>query len=114
MNPNRIKLFNVARKALFQRAQLQRSVGQARSALTPEALKRRAKRKAAARLDDALAASEDRLRRYALPLGLTALAGLTFAFRRPIANAATYLLDRFGGQPDSSPTNSPETDDEPV
>jgi hypothetical protein len=91
MNPNRLRLMNAVRKALFQRRKVQRAAETAQANFAPTALKRRATREVIRRVDDTASAAEGVLRTYALPLGAAALAGLAFAFRRPLGHAATIL-----------------------
>jgi hypothetical protein len=118
MNPKKVHLLNAARKALFQRAQLGRTLGGARQELAPGALKKRAARKVNDRIDTSVASAEASLRKYRLPLGLAALAGLAFAFRRPIKDAAdrfAHFLERQNADAASAPSpTSPEQDDEPI
>jgi hypothetical protein len=118
MSPKKVHLLNAARKALFQRAKLGRSFAGARNEFAPSALKGRAKRHVAARVDDGVAAAEVTLKKYRLPLGLAALAGLAFAFRRPLLDAADKVagfLERQNADAASAPSPSiPEHDDEPV
>lgn len=118
MNPKKVHLLNTARKALFQRAKLGRSLGGARSEFAPTALKNRAKKQIAAKVDDGVAAAEATLKKYRLPLGLAAVAGLAFAFRRPLKDAAdrvAHFLERQNADAASAPSPElPEQDDEPV
>jgi hypothetical protein len=118
MNPKKVQLLNAARKALFQRARLTRTLGGARSEFAPLALKNRAKKKVEAKVDDGVAAAEATLKKYRLPLGLAAVAGLAFAFRRPLLAAADKVSDFLEQQnADAASTPSPkmpEQDDEPV
>lgn len=118
MSPKKIHLLNTARKALFQRAQLGRTLGGARQEFAPTALKRRARKQVTNAVDNGVAAAETTLRKYRLPLGLAALAGLAFAFRRPITEAATKVadfLERQNADAASAPSpDLPEHDDEPV
>jgi hypothetical protein len=94
MNPNRLRLMNAARKALFQRRKVQRSAETAQTNFTPTALKRRATREVIRRVDDAASSAEGMLRTYAVPLGAAALAGLAFAFRRPLGHAASVISEQ--------------------
>jgi hypothetical protein len=119
MNTRRIRLINAARKALFQRAQLKRSAHGVRENFAPQALKLRAKKKVTRRVDAAVDSAEKGLRKYALPLGLTALAGLAFAFRRPLIEAGTALAEQadkaakaLGERFNEYRIPSPPTDDE--
>jgi hypothetical protein len=119
MNTRRVRLINAARKALFQRAQLKRSANGARQNFAPQALKQRAKKKVTRRVDAAVEGAERGLRKYALPLGLTALAGLAFAFRRPLIEAGTALAEQadkaakaLGERFDEYRNSPPPTDDE--
>lgn len=118
MSPKKIHLLNTARKALFQRAKLGRTLGGARQEFAPTALKDRARKQVAAKVDNGIAAAEAGLRKYRLPLGLAAVAGLAFAFRRPIMDAAdriAYFLEQQNADAASAPSpQSPEQDDEPV
>ncbi|NJS14576.1 MAG: hypothetical protein HC788_08180 [Sphingopyxis sp.] len=83
MSPQKLHLINLARKALFQRAKLKRSVGGARSNFAPAALKDRAQQRVAEKVGAGAAGAEAALRKYSLPLGIAAGTGLLFAFRRP-------------------------------
>lgn len=127
MNANRVRLINAARKALFQRAQLKRSAESARSNFAPLALKQRAKTKALRQVETAMESAESGLRKYSLPIGIAALAGLAFAFRRPLGTAASVvaaeadkaikaLTDHFAETTAPTPPNQPamEQPDEPV
>jgi hypothetical protein len=118
MNPKKIHLLNAARKALFQRAQLGRTLGGARQEFAPKALKQRAAKNVNDRIDSGVAAAESTLRKYRLPLGMAALAGLAFAFRRPIVDAAGKVadfLERQNADAASAPSpDLPEQNDEPV
>lgn len=118
MSPKKVHLLNAARKALFQRAQLGRTLGGARQEFAPDALKRRAAKKVNDRIDSGVAAAEASLRKYRWPLGLAALAGLAFAFRRPIADAVNNVgdfLEGLNADAASAPSpEPPEQDDEPV
>lgn len=114
MKPHQVRLMNAARKALFQRAQLGRSAATARGQLAPKALQSRAKARVNRRVDAALNQSEAVLRKYALPLGITAIAGLALAFRRPLMDAAQRVGDQLRRLPPFSPPPPPEHDDEPV
>jgi hypothetical protein len=118
MNPKKVHLLNIARKALFQRAQLARTLGGARQQFAPTALKQRARKQVKKTVDGGVAAAEVGLRKYRLPLGLAALAGLAFAFRRPLAEATAKVanfLERQNADAASAPSpDFPEHDDEPV
>ena len=118
MNPKKVHLLNAARKALFQRARLGRSLGGARQEFAPDALKRRAAKKVNDRIDSSVAAVEAGLRKHRVPLALGALAGLAFAFRRPLMEAADKVadfLERQNADAASAPSPQPlEQDDEPV
>lgn len=93
MNPHRVRLINAARKALFQRAQIRRSSEDAKANFAPNALKKRVTSNVVRGVDDAVAGAERGLRRYSLPLGVAALAGLAYAFRRPLGDAAHAVAD---------------------
>lgn len=118
MNPKKVQLLNAARRALFQRAQLSRTLGGARQQFAPDALKRRAAKKVNDRIDSGVAAAEAGLRKHRVPLALAALAGLAFAFRRPLKDAADKVadfLERQNADAASAPSPEPtEQDDEPV
>lgn len=118
MNPKKVHLLNAARKALFQRARLGRSIGSARQEFAPDALKGRARKKVSKAIDSSVAAAETSLRKYRVPLGLAAIAGLAFAFRRPLTDAATRIgdfLERQNADAASAPfPEPPEHEDEPV
>ena len=120
MNPKKVHLLNAARKALFQRAQLGRTLGGARQEFAPTALKQRARKQISKTVDSGVATAEAAMRKYRLPLGLAAIAGLAFAFRRPLADAAGRIgdfLERQNADAASAPSPSPEhpeQDDEPV
>ncbi len=118
MNPKKVHLLNAARKALFQRAQLGRSLGGARQEFAPGALKRRAAKTVNARIDSSVAAVEAGLRKHRVPLALGALAGLAFAFRRPLKDAADRVanfLERQNADAASAPSPElSEQDDESV
>ena len=94
MNANRLRLINAARKALFQRAQVERSVLAVRNNFAPQALKQRATRQVIRSVDDTASAAQAALRSYRVPLAVVALAGLAFAFRRPLATAAQVVADQ--------------------
>lgn len=93
MNAKHLALANAARKALFQRTQLLRSADAARGNFAPQALKQRATDSAVRVLDDTVDSAQAALRHYAVPLGLVAVAGLAFAFRRPLGAAAQQAAD---------------------
>lgn len=114
MTPGRIRLTNVARKALFQRARLRRSADSAKNNFAPGALQDRAKTKVNRKIDATLDQGEQLLRTYAVPLGIAAVAGLAFAFRRPLAALADQLAEQFMPASDPSLDSAPEPDDEPV
>jgi hypothetical protein len=117
MNRHRLHLLNNARRALLQRGALRRSSAAARANLSPDALKQRAKRHVADKVERGTAATEAGLRKYAVPLGAVAAAGLLFAFRRPLADAidaALNLLERQNADAATAETNpaEPEQDHE--
>lgn len=118
MNPKKVLLLNAARKALFQRAQLGRSIGGARQEFAPDALKQRARKEVYKTVDSGISAAEAGLRKHRVPLGLAAIAGLAFAFRCPLADAANRIadfLERQNADAASAPSpETPEHDDEPV
>ena len=124
MNSRKLHLLSAARKALFQRAQLERTITGARINITPDALKQRAKRRISEKFDTSTAAAEAGLRKYSLPLGLVAGVGLLFAFRRPLGQAVDAVMDMLERQnadtaedaPDFHHPDQPQTehDDEPV
>lgn len=93
MNANRIRLINAARKALFQRAQLKRSTQNMRSNFAPSALKQRAKSTAQRKVETVMESAERSLRKYSVPVGIAALAGLALAFRRPLGEAANMIAN---------------------
>lgn len=128
MNAKRIRLINAARKALFQRTQVTRSARDAKANFAPQALKTRAQKQISRGVEDVVDSAERELRRYTVPLGLAALAGLAFAFRRPLAgvaqvvsdqvsDAATALTEHFASlshEAPVSPLDNKDHDHEPV
>lgn len=94
MNIHRVRLINAARKALFQRAQLKRSAENVRSNFAPQALKNRARSKARRKMETVVQGAEQGLRKYSVPIGIAALAGLAFAFRRPLGEAGAVIAEK--------------------
>ena len=115
MNRNRLRLMNAMRTALFQRNKVQRSARTAQANFAPQALQRRARDNAARQIDEAAIIAGAVLRDYAVPLGLAAMAGLAFVFRRPLLTAADAVAERLRStNAPSPPSPTPEHDDEPI
>lgn len=91
MNDKRIKLDNALHRAMLQRSALKRKLGIAGQELTPGALVRRGKMRVGEKVDDAAAATRQQLKRYSVPLGIAAIAGIGYALRRPIQAVAPQL-----------------------
>lgn len=84
MPRTRNRLINAARRAMIQRAELQRKLGAAGQAFRPKALYNRGKYRVDAKIDDTAHAIQKQFKDNRLPIAIAAAAGLAWLFREPI------------------------------
>lgn len=94
MNDRREWLISARAAADRKRARLSAQADRAKQAMTPATWKERALSSAQARGERAAHSAGDALRRYRWPLAGTALVGLAYVFRRPLARGVNDALDR--------------------
>ncbi len=91
MRPSRTRLINATRRAMIQRAELQRKLGIAGEALKPGSLLDRGKYRVGAAVDDTANAARKQFNDNRLPIALAAVAGIAWLFREPIKEHAPKL-----------------------
>lgn len=91
MRPSRTRLINAARRAMIQRAELQRKLGIAGEAFKPKSLLDRGKYRVGAVVDDTAHAARKQFKDNRLPIALAAVAGVAWLFREPIREHAPKL-----------------------
>lgn len=91
MRPSRTRLINAARRAMIQRAELQRKLGIAGEAFKPGSLLDRGKYRVGAAVDDTTHAARKQFKNNRLPIALAAVAGVAWLLREPIKEHAPRL-----------------------
>lgn len=91
MRPSRTRLINAARRAMIQRAELQRKLGVAGEAFKPKSLLNRGKYRVGAVVDDTAHVARQQFKDNRLPIALAAAAGIAWLFREPIKEHAPKL-----------------------
>jgi hypothetical protein len=91
MRPSRTRLINAARRAMIQRAELQRKLGIAGEAFKPSSLLDRGKYRVGAAVDDTAHAARKQFKDNRLPIALAAVAGIAWLLREPIREHAPRL-----------------------
>ena len=91
MRPSRTRLINAARRAMIQRAELQRKLGIAGEAFKPGSLLDRGKYRVGAAVDDTAHAARKQFKDNRLPIVLAAVAGVAWLLREPIKEHAPRL-----------------------
>jgi hypothetical protein len=84
MRPSRTRLINAARRAMIQRAELQRKLGIAGEAFKPKSLLDRGKYRVGVVVDDTAHAARQQFKDNRLPITIAAVAGVAWLFREPI------------------------------
>jgi len=91
MRPSRARLINAARRAMIQRAELQRKLGIAGEAFKPKSLFDRGKYRVGAVVDDTAHIARQQFKDNRLPIALAAVAGVAWLLREPIKEHAPRL-----------------------
>lgn len=102
MNPMRIRLDNALRNAMLQRGQLRGSLNKAKSELAPKSLINRGKYRAGKKMNAAFASAQSELKEYRVPIALAAVAGLAYAFRKPLGRAMPRVAEKLSGLADQA------------